>query len=122
MHRTALRAPIATTLDATVEQDKVVLALHVRNTADEALELRFPDGQLYDFAVLDDAGHELWRWSTERLFTQTIQTKQLDDADSMTVEAAWAPRGRRGRFTAVATLRSTNFPAVQRVQFSTPRP
>jgi hypothetical protein len=110
---------IASSLDVTV-LDGVTLALHVTNASGRLVELRFPDGQVYDFAVLDGEGREVWRWSADRMFTQALQTKQLDPNETLSVEERWDAQGHAGRFTAVATLRSTNFPVEQRVDFTLP--
>jgi hypothetical protein len=119
---------VAGTLEARVEEPRthehtaaaVRLALHVTNTDDGAVELRFPNGQLCDFAVLDASGHELWRWSTGRMFTQTLQTRRLDAHEALTLAAAWAPEGRTGRFTAVATLRTSADPTQYHLDFTIP--
>jgi hypothetical protein len=59
--------------------------------------------------VLDDREREVWRWSDGRLFTQSLQTKQLQRGDAITYEATWkdAPAG---RYTVVATLNSDSHP------------
>lgn len=45
--------------------------LEIRNRGNQTSTLRFPDGQLYDFYVLDAAGSRIrWRWSDGQSFTQ----------------------------------------------------
>lgn len=110
---------LASSLDVSVH-DAVTLSLHVTNASDSSVELRFPSGQIYDFAVLDSAGHEVWRWSADRMFTQALQTKSLDASQTMTLEERWDAGGRTGRFTAVARLASSNFPLEQHVEFTLP--
>ncbi len=110
---------LATSLDVSV-RDGVTLALHVTNTAASRIELRFSSGQTYDFSVLDAAGREVWRWSADRMFTQALQIKSHDAAETLTVQERWDSEGRTGRFTAVGTLRSSNYPVEQRVEFSLP--
>lgn len=73
----APRPALATSLDVGV-RDGVALVLHVTNTTDQKLELRFPSGQMHDFAILDAQGRELWRASAERMYTQSLQTTLLD--------------------------------------------
>lgn len=95
----------------------VHFAIQVANDSPKRVELTFPDGQTHDFAVLDSAGREVWRWSRGRLFTQGIQNRLLDANDSAVYDERWqAPSA--GRYTLVAQLRSENFPVQQRVDFA----
>jgi hypothetical protein len=98
----------------------VALSLHVTNLADHSLELDFPNGQTHDFVVLDSSGHELWRWSKGRMFTQALQNKLLASTETVTYEERWDPHGLHGDFTLVAILRSSNFPKEERVGFKVP--
>ena len=101
-------------------KDGVEFSLHVTNVENHAVELRFPDGQTHDLVVLDSAGREVWRWSTGRLFTQSIRNKLLDANESVTYEEHWDGHAHPGTYTAVATLRSSNFPVEDRVTFTLP--
>lgn len=98
----------------------VVLSLHVTNAEDHAVEIEFPDGQTHEFVVLDSVGREVWRWSTGRLFTQSMRNKLLDANESLTYQERWEGKARPGTYTAVATLRSSNFPIEERVPFTLP--
>ena len=94
-------------------------ALQVKNVGHKHVELTFPNGQAYDFAVLDASGREIWRWSTGRMFTQGIQNRLLGTGESMNVDVAW-PAGAAGHYTVVATLKSANFPSEERSEFVLP--
>ena len=94
----------------------VRLALDVANVSRKHVELTFPSGQRYDFAVVDSTGREVWRWSDGSMFTQGVQNKQLPSGDAMQVAETWMDAA-PGRYTAVATLRSTNYPVEERLDF-----
>ena len=102
-----------------VAKHTVRFALQVKNVGHKHVELTFPSGQAYDFAVLDAAGREVWRWSAGRMFTQGIQNRLLSTGESMNADATWAGKT-PGRYTVVATLRSTNFPSQERSEFVLP--
>lgn len=110
---------LATSANVSVGQS-VALSLHVTNVADHSVELDFPNGQTHDFIVLDSAGHELWRWSSGRMFTQALQNKLLSSTETVTYEERWDPKGLHGDFTLVAILRSSNFPKEEKVGFRVP--
>lgn len=97
----------------------VRLSLDVANATRNHVELTFPNGKRYDFTVVDSTGHEVWRWSAGRMFTQNVQNRQLPSGDMMQVAELWknpAP----GKYTAIATLNSTNYPVEERQDFVVP--
>jgi hypothetical protein len=97
----------------------VEFALSVANPSKHRVELSFPDGRTRDFAVYDAAGHEVWRWSRGRMFTQTMQNKLIAAQDSVVYAERWEAAA-PGRYTVVAELRSANFPIVKRAAFVVP--
>ena len=54
--------------------------------AKKNVELEFPSGQEYDFAVIDSTGREVYRWGKERMFTQSLQNRLLDGGETMRYE------------------------------------
>lgn len=120
-HRADRPARLEPALDVTRAADGTVrVALRVANAGDKGLELSFPNGQTHDVVVLDDAGREVWRWSQGRLFTQAVRTRTIEGGDSVRFDHAWAPANAHGRFVAVATLHSSNYPVERRAEFVLP--
>jgi len=116
-------APIVTTFDITRpknDAEKLRFSLNVKNNTTKMLELRFPDGQTHDFVVKDFAGKEIWRWSEGRMFTSAMRSETLKGKGETMFEESWDTQGQHGSFTAVAILRSNNFPIETRVQFMLP--
>lgn len=111
----AAASPLAPSLDVIIDDD-VRFAFEVTNAGKKKLELTFADGRTHDLVVLDSVGREVWRWSDGRIFTQSMQNRVLRTSDQLRYEEAWgAPAP--GRYVAVATLSSANFPLTQRVEF-----
>jgi hypothetical protein len=106
-------------LNIDVAANEVRFAFNVTNVGKKHVELSFPSGQSYDFVVVDSLGREVWHWSTGRMFTQGVQNKQLGTGDVMHVSEAWK-HPTRGRYTAIATLHSSNYPIKQSADFSLP--
>jgi hypothetical protein len=122
-HSAENTAPIVTTFDITRpkdDADKLRFTLNVRNNTLKMLELRFPDGQTHDFVVKDFAGREVWRWSEGRMFTSAMRSETLKGKGETAFEESWNSKGQHGSFTAVAVLRSNNFPVETSVQFMLP--
>jgi hypothetical protein len=107
--------PLTSALDVRLDKG-VAFAFHVTNTAGRKLQLRFPSGQTHELVVLDTIGREVWRWSTGRVFTQSLQNKVLRVSDSLSYNLRWS-NAPAGHYVAVATLASGNFPVEQRVEF-----
>jgi hypothetical protein len=101
-------------LNVVVSPRNVRLALDVKNVGTKHVEITFPSGQTYEFVVVDSVGREVWRWSEHRMFTQGVQNKQLGTGDSMLVTETWTPDAKPGRYTVIATLRSSNYPVEER--------
>ena len=110
---------LATSANVSVDNG-VAFTLHVTNVTDHSVELTFPSGQAYDFAVVDSVGRELWRWSDGHMFTQALKNKFLGSRETVTYQEGWDGVGRSGHFTAIALLKSSNYPVEQRVEFSLP--
>jgi hypothetical protein len=122
-HAAENAAPIVTTFDVTRpknDADNLKFSLHITNNTPKMLELRFPDGQTHDFIVVDFAGKEVWRWSEGRMFTSAMRSTTLKGKGVTTFEENWDATGMHGSFTAIATLRSDNFPVESKVQFVLP--
>ncbi|MEO8881284.1 MAG: BsuPI-related putative proteinase inhibitor [Gemmatimonadaceae bacterium] len=98
----------------------VKLALQVTNLASHSVEVNFPSGQTHEFIVLDSAGAEVWRWSTGKMFTQAFRNRNVDANATLSFSEQWKPEGRHGKYTALATLRSSNHPVEERVDFVLP--
>ena len=95
-------------------------ALRVVNNTTKMVEIQFPDGQTHDFVVNDSTGKEVWRWSEGRMFTQAMKSKTLKGKDDTVFEESWEAKGHHGAFTALAILKSENFPVETSVQFALP--
>ena len=107
---------LETKFDVAVEGSDVRFSLRVVNTTPKNLEVNFPSGQSYDFVVVDSVGREVWRWSSDRIFTQSVRNKLLGKGDAITASEKWSP-AKPGRFTAIAQLTSSNFPVQEQVAF-----
>jgi hypothetical protein len=110
-------ARIDSKLNVFIAQHDVRLALDVRNAGGKHAELTFPSGQTHDFFVVDSTGREVWRWSKSRMFTQGVQNRQLGSGDALQLSETWKDGAKPGRYTAVAVLKSSNYPQEQRVDF-----
>ena len=100
-----------------VERNTLRFGLDVSNVSKKSVELTFPDGQTHDFAVLDSAGREVYRWSATRMFTQSLQNRTIEGGETLRIAEEASPSLPQGSYVAVATLRSTNFPMQERVAF-----
>lgn len=101
-----------------MEGSTVRFTLDVSNTGSKYVELAFPDGQTHDFAIMDAAGRQVYRWGATRMFTQAVQNKLLEAGSSMHIVERAAPSLPPGEYVAVATLHSTNYPLERRTAFS----
>jgi hypothetical protein len=109
--------PIATSFKVRTHPKALEFALNLTNSSKKIVELEFPSGQQYEFSVVDSTGHEVYRWGTGRMFTQSLQNRLLDGGATMRIEERADKALPRGSYIAVATLRSSNFPVEQKFAF-----
>ncbi len=119
-HRLKTSRGVATTFDVVPTAKHVGFALYVTNNTAKTVELRFPNGQTHDFAVMDTSGHVVWRWSEGRLFTQGMQSKTVHASDTLAIEDEWDARNAHGAYIAVATLQTDSKSVERRVAFTLP--
>ena len=108
---------ITPTFTVHVDGDALQFSLEVTNVGKKNVELTVPNGQTHDFAVLDSVGREVYRWSTTRMFTQSVQNRTIEDGETLRIAERASPSLPAGSYVAVATLRSTNFPVQEKVAF-----
>jgi hypothetical protein len=99
---------LALTVSEADDARKMSFALELTNTEDKLAEVRFTSGRTHEFIVLDEQNREVWRWSAGRLFTQALQTKQLQKGEQIRYTAHWdtaAP----GKYRVVASLNSKSY-------------
>ena len=112
--------PLVTSLSVETAGDTVLLALRVTNPYQAPVQVTFPSGQTYDFAVRA-GGRELWRWSADRGFTAAVQTLTLEPGGTWTFGERWVrPAGVRGELTAVGRLTSSTHPVERTAAFRAP--
>ena len=123
LHNAASDAPIVTKFDITrpnSDADKLRFSLNIKNNTRKMVELRFPSGQTHDFVVRDFAGKEVWRWSSGHMFTSVMRATTIKGKSETTYSESWSTKGQHGTFTAVAILKSDNYPVESTVQFVLP--
>jgi hypothetical protein len=67
----------------------VPVTLSVKNVGSQMAALFFSSGKKFDFAVLNSASKEIWRWSRGRVFTMAIEEIMLEKDQEISFKAAW---------------------------------
>lgn len=89
--------------------DTILATFSVTN-AGVRLTVRFSSGQRYDFALLDAAGREIWRWSAERGFIQVLGEETVEPGGSLRYQERIAAPREAGTYRLVAELVSMDGP------------
>ena len=104
--------------------EPVAFEMLLQNLSDEPQQVDLPSGQDFDITVTDEAGREVWRWSSGRFFTQVFRSLTLQPREQRTYRAEWDQRdaeGRAappGRYQATAVFASTDRLASNPVSFT----
>jgi intracellular proteinase inhibitor BsuPI len=116
----AALSPLVTTLSVEPAGDSVMLQLAVSNASAGPVELAFPSGQSFDFAVRQ-GDRLLWQWSETMRFTQSVRSETLAAGETRAFTATWAvPAGTRGPLTARGWLTSSSHPVERTAAFRLP--
>lgn len=89
-------------LEIAIDADNIEFEYSITNLNQEPEQLEFRSGCRTDVAVFDD-GTEVWRWSDDRMFTQSLETVVLGAGESMTNTMVWDDP-RPGDYTVEATV------------------
>jgi len=74
--------------------EKVKMTLTVKNETDKPVTLTFNDGQIYDFTVKNlSRGTRVWRWSTDKAFTEAIWSMTLAPGEEKSYSETWDQKG-----------------------------
>lgn len=100
-----------------IEPHALRFALDLTNASKKNVELSFASGQTYDFSVIDSTGREVYRWGATRMFTQSVQNRTIDGGETIRFGETAEATLPHGRYTAVAVVKSTNYPVTERFSF-----
>ncbi len=117
----AYRGPLVSSLQVDPSADSVRLVLQVTNPTTSAVRLSYASGMTHDFVVREGT-RELWRWSADRSFVQSLVSISLPAGETRTYSAVWRPGpGLRGRrLTAEGRIAATEHPVRQLTPFALP--
>ena len=117
----AYRGPLVTSIQVEPAADSVRFVMQVTNPTNAAVRLSYTSGMTHDFIVREGA-RELWRWSADRSFVQSLVSISLGAGETRGYTAVWRPdpalRGRR--LTAEGRLTATEHPVRQSTPFALP--
>lgn len=116
----AAEGPLVASLSVRTGGGAVEMALQVTNASEAPVEVTFPSGQSYDFAVRQGE-RELWRWSADMMFTQAVRTTVLAPGETLDFSERWAPpAGTAGEMEAEGSLVSSSHPLRRTATFRLP--
>ena len=114
----AVSARLASSVEVDVSANTVRLVLHVTNPTNQPVTLEFSSAQKYDFAVVGTDGQEVWRWSRDMGFAAALTSQTIPAGGSVEFNESWAAGSRKGTYTAIAELTSTNHRMQERTEFT----
>jgi hypothetical protein len=65
------------------------LTLAVRNLSGRRISYTLPSGQTYEFLAFERGGGEVWQWSKNMVFIQTVNQVVLEPDQSEVYKVAW---------------------------------
>jgi len=77
--------------------ESIEVTITIRNTGMSPVSLTFFSGQRFDLLVRRPRGDEIWRWSHDKAFIQSIQTIPIRPNEPVTLKGSWDQRDYQGR-------------------------
>jgi hypothetical protein len=112
-----MEAGFVSSLQAETAGDSVRFTLRVTNASESPVTLTYPTGQTYDF-VVQDGGAEVWRWSSDMMFTQAIRTETVAAGETLEFSEWWTPeRAGAEEYTVRGHLTAQEYRAEQETRF-----
>jgi len=68
----------------TAEDDAIEVKMTLVNQSNNKYIMRFPTAQHFDFIIQDEANHELYRWSADKMFAQKLSTIIVNAKEKLT--------------------------------------
>ncbi|HEY0635294.1 MAG TPA: BsuPI-related putative proteinase inhibitor, partial [Gammaproteobacteria bacterium] len=72
--------------------EPINIVLTIKNISAVHKTLSFNDGKLYDFALQNESGVEVWRWSNGYGFTQALTSYTIAPGETVTFTGQWDQR------------------------------
>ena len=65
------------------------MTLMARNESDRTFQVVFSSAKRFDFAVYDPANKAVWRWSADRMFSQSLTSLVIKPGELVVFTASW---------------------------------
>ncbi|ACL74427.1 BsuPI-related putative proteinase inhibitor [Ruminiclostridium cellulolyticum] len=69
--------------EADIKDDSIVMKVTITNNSKGAVSLIHSSGQKYDFVLLDSDKKELYRWSSDKMFTMALMYSKIEAGKSV---------------------------------------
>ncbi len=80
---------LKTTLEAVLEDKKLMINFSLRNISNKDLKISFGSGQQYDIFVYNVQNEEVFTWSNNYSFTQALIERDIKKGDSLVYTENW---------------------------------
>ena len=78
-----LKSSVAIKASATETSDGLKMEIVIANNTDKAVTITHSSQQMFDFAIFDNKGNSIYRWSANRMFVQMVTTSKIAPGDEL---------------------------------------
>lgn len=71
------------------QSETVTFSFSATNNTTNPISLEFSSGQRYDIFIQNEGKTEIWRWSGDKVFTQTLQSVESNPGEAIQELAEW---------------------------------
>lgn len=78
-----LEASVTVKASAMETSDGLKMEIVIANSTDKTVTINHSSQQMFDFAVFDNRGNSIYRWSANRMFAQMVTTSEIAPGDEL---------------------------------------
>ncbi|MEH7224885.1 BsuPI-related putative proteinase inhibitor [Bacillus sp. JJ1566] len=80
---------LQTNLSIQTGENEATFTISLKNTSDNSVKVTIPGGQKYEIVVTDTDGKEVYRYSIDKMFIQSIEEMELKPGEEKVWEEPW---------------------------------
>ncbi|MEH7383542.1 BsuPI-related putative proteinase inhibitor [Bacillus sp. JJ1533] len=80
---------LQTNLSIKTGENEAIFTISLKNTSDDSVKVTIPGGQKYEIVVTDSKGEEVYRYSIDKMFIQSIEVMELKPGEEKVWEEPW---------------------------------
>ncbi|WP_449539424.1 BsuPI-related putative proteinase inhibitor [Ferdinandcohnia sp. Marseille-Q9671] len=98
---------LETNLSVNAGENEATFTISLKNTSKDTVKVTIPSGQRYEIVVTDKSNQEVYRYSIDKMFIQSIEEMELEPGEEKVWEEPWNYTSNDGSRLAAGEYKAT---------------